>query len=168
MTREIEIDPVDFITIGTVGPKGKRVFHLQAGHAAQIVTLTIEKEQARTLAEGLGELLEELHKQFGSTLSPDAVDLHKWNMDLRDPIEATFRVAQIGLGYNDERDMVVLVAQEIVITEGEDDPGIGDPQVVRLWCTRQQIRALGQHTGSIVKQGRVDPQSNGQLLYYWT
>ena len=166
MARELEIDPVDFITIGTVGPRGKRVFHMQAGHGAQIVTLTIEKEQARALAEGLSELLEELHKQFGSTLSPDAVDLHKWNMDLRDPIESAFRVAQIGLGYNDERDMIVVVAQEVVVSE--EEPEAGDPQVVRLWCTRQQIRALGQHTGYIVKQGKVDPQSNGNLLYYWT
>jgi uncharacterized repeat protein (TIGR03847 family) len=168
MARELELDPVDFITIGTVGPKGKRVFHLQAGREAQIVTLTVEKEQARALSEGLEELLEELHKQFGSTLSPDAVELHKWNMDLREPIEPQFRVAQIGLGYNDERDMVVLVAQEVVIAETEEEVEGTDPQIVRLWCTRQQMRALGLHTGQIVKQGRVDPQSNGQLLYYWT
>ena len=168
MARELELDPVDFITIGTVGPKGKRVFHLQAGRGPQIVTLTIEKEQARALSEELGELLEELHKQFGSTLSPDAVDLHKWNMDLREPIEPQFRVVQMGLGYNDERDLVVLVAQEVVIGESEEDIAAADPQVVRLWCTRQQMRALGLHAGQIVKQGRVDPQSNGQLLYYWT
>ncbi|MCE2490964.1 MAG: DUF3090 family protein, partial [Anaerolineae bacterium] len=42
---ELELRPVDFVTIDTIGPKGQRVFYLQAGKEAQIVTLVIEKEQ---------------------------------------------------------------------------------------------------------------------------
>ena len=53
---EIELDPVDYITVGTVGPKGKRLFHLQAGKGDQIISLVLEKEQARALSEALRDL----------------------------------------------------------------------------------------------------------------
>ena len=33
---EIELNPVDFITSGTIGPKGQRIFHLQAGKEKQL------------------------------------------------------------------------------------------------------------------------------------
>lgn len=165
---DIELNPVDFITVGTVGPKGKRMFHLQAGRGDQIVSLTIEKEQARALAEALTELLDDLAKQGGDTLTSDTVNLASLNMELREPIDPAFRVAQMGLGYDRDRDLIVLVAQEMIVLEEDQDPESVQPGVVRLWCTRKQMRALGLQAGQVVKQGRVDPQSNGRLLYYWT
>ena len=170
---DLELNPVDFITIGTVGPKGRRLFHLQAGRGTQIVSLTIEKEQARALTEALVEMLDDLAKHNELDLPPDTIEMTGLNMDLREPIEPQFRVAQMGLGYDKERDMVVLVAQEMIAIEEEQDPETLDlagiqPSVVRLWGTRRQMRALSLHTQQVVKQGRVDPQSNGRLLYYWT
>jgi uncharacterized repeat protein (TIGR03847 family) len=164
---EIELNPVDFITVGTVGPKGKRLFHLQAGRGSQIVSLVIEKEQARALGEAIGELLDDLMKQH-SDISSDAVDLKAFNMDLREPIEPQFRVAQMGLGYDEDRDLIVLVAQELIVPAEGQDPDLIQPGVVRFWGTRQQMRALSSHTMEVVKQGRADPKSNGRLLYYWT
>ena len=166
---EIELNPVDFVTVGTVGPKGRRLFYLQAGRASQLVSLVIEKEQARALAEAVRELLEELNKQQGDPMIH--VELNKLNMDLRDPIEPQFRVAQMGLGYDEEKDLIVLVAQELVVMEEDAenlDTEANRPGVVRFWGTRQQMSALANHAADVVKQGRVDPQSNGRLLYYWT
>lgn len=165
---EIELNPVDFITVGTVGPKGRRLFHLQAGKGAQIVSLTIEKEQARALAEAVTELLDDLVRQRGDNLSSDAVNLSSLNMELREPIEPQFRVSQMGLGYDEDRDLVVLVAQELVVPEEGQDPDLIRPGVVRLWGSRQQMRALCSYTLDVVRQGRADPKSNGRLLYYWT
>src|SRR5438105_10616703 len=167
-TVEIELNPVDFITVGTVGAKGKRLFHLQAGKGTQIVSLTIEKEQARALAEAVTELLDDLVRQRGDSLSSDAVTLSSMNMELREPIEPQFRVAQMGLGYDEDRDLIVLVAQELVVPAEGQDPDLIQPSVVRFWGTRQQMRALSSHTMEVVKQGRADPKSNGRLLYYWT
>jgi uncharacterized repeat protein (TIGR03847 family) len=176
---EIELNPVSFITIGTVGPRGKRLFYLQAGDGNQLVSLVIEKEQARALSEALREMLDDLMKREGAKLENDTPDMSHMNMDLREPIETHFRVAQMGLGYDEERDMVVLVAQELVIPEGEGAEAEGiesepsdlpsrQPGVARFWGTRQQLRALSLHASHIVKQGRVDPQSNGRVLFYWT
>jgi uncharacterized repeat protein (TIGR03847 family) len=165
---EIELNPVDFITVGTVGPKGRRVFHLQAGRGAQIVCLTIEKEQARALGEAVGELLDDLLRQHADKLSSDAANLASLNMDLREPIEPQFRVAQMGLGYDEDRDLIVLVAQELVTPEEGQDPDLIQPGVARFWGTRQQMRALSTHAMEVVRQGRADPRSNGRLLYYWT
>ena len=52
---EIELNPIDFLTVGTVGPKGRRSFHIQGGNARQIVTLTLEKEQTQALGEAIAE-----------------------------------------------------------------------------------------------------------------
>jgi uncharacterized repeat protein (TIGR03847 family) len=165
---EIELNPVDFITVGTVGPKGRRLFHIQAGKGGQIVTLTVEKEQARALGEALTELLDDLIRQRGSALSPDTVDMTSMNMELREPIEPEFRVAQMGLGYNEDEDMIVLVAQELAVTEEGQDPDLARPSVARFWGSRPQMRALAAYALEVVRQGRADPKSNGRLLYYWT
>jgi len=162
--REIELNPVDFLTVGTVGPKGKRLFHLQSGRGNELVTLIIEKQQAQALAEAINELLHELAAKHPELGQPQ-VNLTRWDMSLRDPLDPLFRVAQMGLGYDEDRNLVVLVAQELVASE--EEVVSEEPQVVRLWATREQMRALSEHAQHIVRQGRADPKTNGHLIYYW-
>jgi hypothetical protein len=84
-------------------------------------------------------------------------------MALHEPITPRFRVAQMGLGYDDSSDMVILVVQELILSEEPDE----QPQVARFWASREQLRALGQQATRIVKQGRADPRQNGRVVYYW-
>jgi uncharacterized repeat protein (TIGR03847 family) len=156
---------IDFITIGTVGPKGKRQFNLQAGDKNGVVTLTLEKEQARRLAEAITDLLDELKKK-----QPEkAINVSELNMELREPIEPNFRIAQMGLGYDESEDQVVLVVEELVVERDDDDLTTDEtePEIVRFWGNREQYRALAIHTLKIVDQGRPDPQQNGYVIYYW-
>lgn len=179
---EVEFDSVDFITIGTVGPKGRRQFYMQFGTSEQMVALTIEKEQARELARSLSEMLDDILRR-NPTLPGDTTDMNKLNMELRDPIEPQFRVGQFGVAYAPDRDMVIIEALELgglsSLLREEADPDEGDdaepngdpeeePSVARLWVSRVQLRALCTHATAVVRQGRVDPQSNGRMLYYWT
>src|SRR5215207_5437279 len=115
---EIELNPVDFITVGTIGPKGQRVFHLQAGKDNQIVSLVIEKEQAWALSEAIRELIEDLDTRYPG-VSQEAVEAEagKIDMELRELIEPMFRVAQMRIGYVEYRNLVVLVAQELVVLD---------------------------------------------------
>ncbi|MBA3873326.1 MAG: DUF3090 family protein [Chloroflexota bacterium] len=165
--KEIELNPVDFITIGTIGPRGQRIFHLQSGQGRQLVSLIIEKEQARALSEAIKEMLEDLDKRspdaLGSTVNLSGVD-----MDLREPIEPVFRVAQMGLGYDEDHDLVVLVAQELVSTTDLDELSETEPGVVKLWCKRDQMALLCEQALEVVNSGRADPKQNGRLVYYWS
>ena len=163
--QEFEFDPVDFVTIGTIGPKGRRVFYVQAGHGTQVITLTIEKQQAQALADAVKEMLEDLAQKRPEEPEIE-INLSRWNMSLRDPIEPLFRVSQMGLGFDEERNLLVLVAQELVASE--EELIAPEPQTVRFWATREQMCALSEYTAQIVRQGRADPKTNGYMVYYWT
>jgi len=162
---ELDWNPVDFITIGTVGPKGKRTFYLQAGHSGRLVTFVIEKEQAWALSEAIGEFVDDLDERYEDET---AVDLLQMDMELREPIQPIFRVSQMGLAYNEDEQMIILIAQEYTPQtedEEEDDDAAG---VVRMWCTRRQMRALSLQALDAVNSGRPDPKQNGRIIYYWT
>jgi uncharacterized repeat protein (TIGR03847 family) len=68
-------------------------------------------------------------------------------MRLREPVEELFRVGNMGLGFNESSDQVVLVAYELV---DEDD----EPNVVSFWTSRRQMKALVEHTREVVAAGR--------------
>lgn len=147
MAEEIELDSIDFITIGTIGPPGQRIFHLQAMRERQLVTLTIEKEQAAALAEGIFSILKEIQEKFDLTTLEDTHD--NLDLDLQEPILPLFRVAQMGLGYDNTHDRLILFLNELL---AEDTPG--EPRVVRLAATRMQMRTLAEHTRAVVAGGR--------------
>ena len=142
-----DLNPVTRITIGAVGEPGQRIFLLQASQTGSNVTLKIEKEQARVLAVSTTELLDELDEKYPRSFSKVDRPLTS-DLMLREPMEPEFVVGQIGLGYDQDQDMVVLVVQEIQ-ADTEDDVA-----TVRFWATRSQMKALSEHTLEVVNQGR--------------
>jgi len=74
----------------------------------------------------------------------------------------------MGLGFDEENNMVVLVAQELVVSSEGTDPDLVEPGVVRMWCDRKQMRALSLYSLDVVQAGRADPRQNGRVVYYWT
>jgi len=146
MARHIELNPVSYLTIGTVGSPGQRTFYLQGSRGTHIISLVIEKEQAAMLANSFESLLEELEQRNPAPAAETQEPI--WtDMRLREPIEALFRVGNMGLGYNEDTDQVVLVAYELV---EEDD----DPSIVSFWATRMQVQSLIQRTLDVVRAGR--------------
>ena len=146
MAHQIDLNPATHLTVGTIGIPGKRTFFLQGSRGAQTIFLVIEKEQAVLLASSLESFLEELERK--SPLSTRAGSEPVWtDMRLREPIEELFRVGNMGLGYSEENELVVIIAYELV-EEGDD------PNVVSFWATRAQVQALIKHVSDIVKQGR--------------
>jgi uncharacterized repeat protein (TIGR03847 family) len=153
----LELNPVEFVTIGTIGPKGRRTFHLQAGHEGRIVSFTIEKEQAWALGEAIGEFIEALDKRLDVSTEVAMAGL---DMELREPIQPMFRISQLGLTFDEDTGQVILIAEELA-AENEE------PAIVRMWCSREQIYALSIHAIDTVEQGRPNPRQNGRILYYW-
>ncbi len=154
MSRHIELNPVSHLTIGTVGPPGERVFYLQGSRGSDVISTIIEKQQASMLASSLETLLEDLAKKFPTEEEREPV----WtDMRLREPIEPLFRVGNMGLGYNEELDRVVIVAYEIV----EEDE---EASAVSFWASRTQAYALIKHANEVVSAGRPICGNCGQPI----
>lgn len=159
-----DLPSVDVVTVGTVGPPGRRVFYLQARWVDRLVTLKLEKQQVAALARAIQELLADLPP-------PDPVPT---DLELIPPIEAEWQVGTMALGsYDEVSDRVTLVAEEVVL--GDDEPA---GNVARFGLSRAQLAALAQRGQELVAAGRppcpwcglpidpsghVCPRSNGHL-----
>jgi uncharacterized repeat protein (TIGR03847 family) len=144
----IEMNPVSRITIEAIGPPGQRLFLLQASQGTETITLKIEKEQAQVLAHSIDQLLEELAERFPREISMMEEPLASELM-LREPLEPLFAIGQMGLGYDESQDALVLVIQELVPEEETQNA-----RMARFWATRGQMQAISRHTLEIVARGR--------------
>jgi uncharacterized repeat protein (TIGR03847 family) len=142
-----DLDPVTRITTNAVGQPGQRVFYLQARRGREVVSLLAEKEQVRALAQAIEKLMEELSEKNPLLSTSDDMLLVS-DMSLEEPIEPQFRIAQMGIGYDAERDMIILIVQGVRDEEGSDAP------TARFGASRQQMRALSAHASSVVARGR--------------
>ncbi len=148
MARNIDLNPVSAITADAIGPPGQRVFYLQARHGTTTITVETEKEQVRALALGIHQFLEELTQRFPDRQDLDDIDVR--DLNLTPPMEPEFRVGQMGLGYDSDSDLVVIVAQSL---QAEEEPE-EDAVVARFWITRGQAKAMADHALEAVSQGR--------------
>ena len=148
-----ELDPVTRLTADAVGEPGQRTFYLQAADArGDQVTLLVEKEQVRRLAENLETWLPEL--AAGRPEDPaEAAAAEAGVLALAEPLEPDFRVGQLSLSYDEERDRVLVIATELQADE-EEPLELADPLEVRLLVTRAQLRVLARHGAEVVARGR--------------
>lgn len=138
---DVEFGPVDHATAGAVGEPGERIFMLQARSAGEVLTLVVEKEHVISLARAGHALL----LQVG--YPPERVSFTAEEMALDAGQEPLLRVATIGLGYDAERDLVLLSCEELV-EEGEV------ARSVRIWMSRGQLAAMGAYGMTVVAKGR--------------
>ena len=143
-----DLNPVTRITAHAVGEPGHRVFYLQGRRERELVSLICEKEQVRALGQHINQLLEELAEKNPLLSSSDDTLILASDMSLEEPLESRFRIAQMGLGYDADRDLIILVMQGTTEEEGEQVP------TARFAATRQQMRALSEHAGRVVAKGR--------------
>lgn len=145
MARHIELNPVSHVTIGTMGEPGQRVFYLQGSKGDNLISLVIEKQQAIALAESLTNLL----RQLGYTVEQERAAGDIWTTDLRlrEPLDVLFRVGQLGLGYSEEAQRLVVLTYELV------EEGV-EPNMVSFWITPTQAQTLVPHIRAMAKAGR--------------
>src|SRR3954453_5536149 len=113
--RVYSFDPPDRFVAGAVGQPGQRTFFLQASKGSQVVSVALEKAQVAVLAERVATLLLALRQrrveigeeQLIGTMTPQ----------LETPVVEEFRVGTLTLGWDAEREVVVIEAREM----GEDD-----------------------------------------------
>jgi len=154
----IELDPVDRITAGAVGPPGERVFYLQGRQADRLVTVLLEKQQIELLSASLVEILARSGKETGEGPGEE-------EMVLEDPVLPEWRAGRLSIGYDEARDLVLLECEEYVEGsegEGEEDDDDDDdddvdgpePARIRFWASREQALALARHGAAVAAAGR--------------
>ncbi len=156
----MDLGPADRITADAVGEPGSRTFYLQARNTTEVVTLIVEKEQVRLLAASVLDLLATIGLETGSGPDEDA-------MELEQPFEPRWRAGRLSIGYEEDSDLFHLEIEEFQPELEEDDPSLllqGDPELLRLWATREQMFALSRHAVSVVDRGRPTCQFCGNPL----
>jgi uncharacterized repeat protein (TIGR03847 family) len=146
MGSSFDLPEPERFTAGTEGPPGQRVFFLQASEGDQVVTLRLEKAQVAALAEYLASVLSDLPTPAPEELPDD--------LDLVEPVVPEWVVGQIGVVFDEERDRMVVQAEELA------DPGTGedvedpDQGVARFGLTRAQVAAFVVRAAGLVAAGR--------------
>ena len=127
MGEIIELDDIDGLGTGAVGEPGKRAFYIQArtGHAQ--LTVLVEKEQVALLATEAVAFLDSIAGDY-----PEApAVVAEAEAQLREPTVPLFRARLIGLGFDPERELVLLELRERA-AEDEDDEPSGESDLRRL------------------------------------
>lgn len=166
---EIDVDPCDHITSDAIGQPGQRVFYIQALRADKTYTVIIEKTQLQSLAVGIEQFLAEISRQ-NPDLEEASADYTEEQMRINPPVDPAFRVGEIGLGYDQTRDRVVLFVREMQAEEAEQDTEAeaeteaDTGTVYRFWCTRSQLRKLARWGVEIASRGRPMCPQCGQPM----
>ncbi len=152
----IELDDVDSLGTGAVGQPGQRAFYIQARTEHTQLTVLVEKEQVSLLATEAVTFLDKIAEQYPEL----PFDLPSTQSALREPTVPLFRARLIGLGFDPERELVLIELRERPEDEEEidTDPGAAidddDGYVARIYATRAQVRAMAARGVEAVAGGR--------------
>jgi uncharacterized repeat protein (TIGR03847 family) len=175
----IELDQVDALGAGAVGEPGARAFYLQARTGDAQLTVLVEKEQVALLATEAVAFLDRIADEFPE----EPIALPPVTAELREPTVPLFRARLIGLGFDPERELVLIELRERASDDEEDDDDdeddevaaleaalaaidepLADPDadpdaegegyVARIYATRSQVRAMAARGAEAVTGGR--------------
>ena len=178
MTDPIELENIDALGTGAVGEPGEREFYIQARTEAAELTVLVEKEQVALLATEAVAFLDRIAEEYPE-IGAGGVDPRSGT--LREPTVPLFRARLIGLGFDPERELVLIELRERPLDEDDDEiedalrserpeglaAGTPPPEaseaieeeegpgyVARIYATRSQVRAMAARGAAVVAQGR--------------
>ena len=180
--NEIELETVDSLGAGAVGDPGEREFFLQARTESAQLTVLVEKEQVALLATEAVAFLDRIAEDYPEE-PPEVREPAVRQAGLREPTVPLFRARLIGLGFDPEREMVLIELRErssedeeegeALPSQAEDAPpdlpdlpdvpdvAVADPTdedeegyIARIYATRGQVRAMAAKGAEAVAAGR--------------
>jgi uncharacterized repeat protein (TIGR03847 family) len=149
VSESFELSDVNGFSAGAVGVPGDRTFYLQATSPGGAVWFKCEKQQVAALAEYFRRLMIDLPQPVVAPVAPFGAP------ETED--DAAFVLGTIGVGYETDRDRVVLVLDEIVPVgeDGEPDAdAVANQGRARLHLTRDQVMAFIGAADDAVAGGR--------------
>lgn len=158
-----DLNPVQRIVADAIGEPGNRTFFIQGRAGSELVSLVLEKQEVANLAISVLQLLEELEEKYPNLTPASSSDSVLFP---ESPVEPLFRVGQLIVGYDEDDDMIWLIARALVASESGRvlDPENDEAPAVRFVATREQMHALSEHALEIVAKGRPTCPLCGQPI----
>ena len=176
MADSIEFDDIDSLATGAVGEPGQREFYIQARTSSSQLTVLVEKEQVALLSTEAVAFLDRIADDYPE----DQGEVERAAAALQEPTVPLFRARLIGLGFDPERERVLIELRERSeddeeASEGErpEGPAAASPfedgpppevspteeeeeegYVARIYATRSQVRAMAARGAAAVAAGR--------------
>src|SRR5207248_6905591 len=102
---------------GAVGQPGSRAFYIQARTERAQLTVLVEKEQIALLAAEAVAFLDRIADDYPEI----PIEVPVAEAELHEPVVPLFRARLIGLGFDPERELVLLELRERAADDDDDD-----------------------------------------------
>jgi uncharacterized repeat protein (TIGR03847 family) len=145
VAQSFDLEQLDNIGVGTVGPPGRRQFYLRATGGGETVVLNCEKYHVQGLLARIRQLLE----AQGSEATGEAAEGKP--LPPAPPGEPAWTIGDLGLGYHEARERFVIVAREVA-GSAETDPAT--LATARFWVTTEQVLTFSQQADAVLSAGR--------------
>jgi len=145
VTERSDLGRVDAIKADAIGDPGNRTFRLRAMSSEGSATLWLEKEQLQALGMAIDEILAQLRASRVGQSEAMAPSAESGDFPARSSVD--FRIGRLGLGYDESRDALSLLAHD-----QESDPD--GPPTVQMLAGRGQMRRLSTEITAVVSAGR--------------
>ncbi len=136
MGRDYNFAEAAFISVGTIGEPGKRVFFLWSEFLGERLALKVEKVQVASLVQFIAQLLDDLPRPKELPVLPS----------IPEDLEYDFVAGSIALAYDEVRDLIIIEIDEATT----DD----DPSTALIGISREQAAALAIEGTRAVEGGR--------------
>ena len=156
----------DRFVVGTVGEPGQRTFFLQVKTGLDVLSVSLEKQQAAALADRIDEVLDTLMAEDGNPFSvPSGTPVELDDVDpLDEPVDDLFRAGTMSLGWDPATSQIVIEAFAIAEIELDDIASQLDADIVEIDLEPDELlrvkipvgsaRAFAKRARDVVGAGR--------------
>ncbi len=144
-----EFQEVDRFVTGTVGEPGERQFFVQVRSSNRLISATLEKSQAQTMAQRLDLLVKQVLKE---DLSLKVQIPTRDDLPLEQPIDSDFVIGAISISWDGQQQRVII--ELYAINDSEDEDQVEDADVT-FWITISQAQGFVVRTNAVVNAGRL-------------
>jgi uncharacterized repeat protein (TIGR03847 family) len=124
-----------------IGEPGQRTFRVRARSARETASLWLEKEQMAQLSIAFRQLLARANLDVAAAAAADA-------KTFPDDADVDFHIRRLGIGYDDDRRLVVLFAYA---TDDEDD---SEPPTFSCQVSPGQCLGFAERAEELISKGR--------------
>ena len=146
-----QFEEVDRFVTGTVGEPGDRQFFLQVRNANRLISATIEKSQARTMAQRLELLIKQVIKE---DISLRSHPISRDDGPLEQPIDSDFIVGAISIAWDSEKKRVMIELFSLNDLDSDEDEDEESADLM-FWLSISQAQSFVARTLAVVNAGRL-------------